>query len=93
MGGFGSAVLEALSDLGITHVRTKVLGLPDWYIEQGPQDLPAGTIWIDGGRHLRERERFLAQESETSRTAAHPGQLAAAGLTKKREQLGDEQGS
>ena len=39
MGGFGSAVLEALSEGGITHVRTKVLGLPDWYIEQGPQDL------------------------------------------------------
>ena len=39
MGGFGSAVLEALSDGGITRVTTKVLGLPDWYIEQGPQDL------------------------------------------------------
>jgi 1-deoxy-D-xylulose-5-phosphate synthase len=39
MGGFGSAVLEALSDAGITDVRTKVIGLPDWYIEQGPQDL------------------------------------------------------
>ena len=39
MGGFGSAVLEALSDAGVTGVKTKVLGLPDWYIEQGPQDL------------------------------------------------------
>ena len=39
MGGFGSAVLEALSDAGVTGVTTKVLGLPDWYIEQGPQDL------------------------------------------------------
>jgi 1-deoxy-D-xylulose-5-phosphate synthase len=39
MGGFGSAVLESLSDAGITGVMTKVLGLPDWYIEQGPQDL------------------------------------------------------
>ena len=39
MGGFGSAVLEALSDEGITHLRTKLIGLPDWYIEQGPQDL------------------------------------------------------
>jgi 1-deoxy-D-xylulose-5-phosphate synthase len=39
MGGFGSAVLEALSDAGLTGVTTKVLGLPDWYIEQGPQDL------------------------------------------------------
>ena len=39
MGGFGSAVLESLSESGITGVTTKVLGLPDWYIEQGPQDL------------------------------------------------------
>jgi 1-deoxy-D-xylulose-5-phosphate synthase len=38
MGGFGSAVLEALSDAGV-NVKTKILGLPDWYIEQGPQDL------------------------------------------------------
>jgi len=38
MGGFGSAVLEALSDGGVTNVTTKVLGLPDRYIEQGPQD-------------------------------------------------------
>ncbi len=39
MGGFGSAVLELLSSQGIVGVRTKCLGLPDWYIEQGPQDL------------------------------------------------------
>src|SRR5205085_7708080 len=38
MGGFGSVVLEALSDGGVTDVMTKVIGLPDWYIEQGPQD-------------------------------------------------------
>lgn len=38
MGGFGSAVLESLSDQGI-QLPTKVLGLPDWYIEQGPQEL------------------------------------------------------
>ena len=39
MGGFGAAVLESLSDQGITHLQTKLMGLPDWYIEQGPQDL------------------------------------------------------
>jgi len=39
LGGFGSAVLESLSDQGIVHVPTKVLGLPDKYIEQGPQAL------------------------------------------------------
>jgi 1-deoxy-D-xylulose-5-phosphate synthase len=39
IGGFGSAVLETFSEAGVTEVRTRVLGLPDWYIEQGPQDL------------------------------------------------------
>jgi len=39
MGGFGSAVLEFLSEEECWGLPTKVLGLPDWYIEQGPQDL------------------------------------------------------
>ncbi|MCA9473608.1 MAG: 1-deoxy-D-xylulose-5-phosphate synthase [Nitrospirales bacterium] len=39
MGGFGSAVLESLSDQGLWQLPTKVLGLPDIYIEQGPQEL------------------------------------------------------
>ena len=39
MGGFGSAVLEYLSDEGMYNLPTKCLGLPDWYIEQGPQNL------------------------------------------------------
>ncbi len=39
MGGFGSAVLELLSEKGIINLPTKFLGLPDQYIEQGPQDL------------------------------------------------------
>ena len=39
MGGFGSAVLELLSDEMVCNVPTRCIGLPDWYIEQGPQDL------------------------------------------------------
>ena len=39
MGGFGSAVLEFLSEEECWDLPTKVIGLPDWYIEQGPQDL------------------------------------------------------
>jgi 1-deoxy-D-xylulose-5-phosphate synthase len=39
MGGFGSAVLEALSDQHLSGLPTRVLGLPDQYIEQGPQDV------------------------------------------------------
>ncbi len=39
MGGFGSAVLEFLSEEGCWDLPSKILGLPDWYIEQGPQEL------------------------------------------------------
>ena len=39
LGGFGSAVLETLSEAGVNDVTTKLLGLPDWFVEQGPQDL------------------------------------------------------
>lgn len=37
MGGFGSAVLEALSIEGLFGVRTAVLGIPDAFIEHGSQ--------------------------------------------------------
>ena len=40
MGGFGSAVLESLSEDGLLiNLPTKCMGLPDWFIEQGPQDV------------------------------------------------------
>jgi 1-deoxy-D-xylulose-5-phosphate synthase len=93
MGGFGSAVLEAVSDLGITHVRTKVLGLPDWYIEQGPQDLLRERYRLTAEGIYESVKDLMAHDAETSRAAVLPGKLAAAGLTKKREHLGDEQGS
>src|SRR5512143_503573 len=36
-GGFGSAVLECLDARGVTGVKTLRIGLPDRYIEHGPQ--------------------------------------------------------
>ncbi|OGP86395.1 MAG: 1-deoxy-D-xylulose-5-phosphate synthase [Deltaproteobacteria bacterium RBG_13_65_10] len=39
MGGFGSAVLEALSDLGLHGVKTQVLGIGDAFIEHGPTEV------------------------------------------------------
>lgn len=35
MGGFGSTVLEALSDAGMTGVQVKRLGIPDAFVEHG----------------------------------------------------------
>ena len=38
-GGFGSAVLEALESAGLRGVRVERIGLPDRFIEHGPQEL------------------------------------------------------
>ena len=91
MGGFGSAVLEALSELGLTHLRTKVLGLPDWYIEQGPQDLLRERYGLTADGIYESIKALFAQEVISERTSL--GNLAASGFMKKRESLGDEQGS
>jgi 1-deoxy-D-xylulose-5-phosphate synthase len=37
-GGFGSAVLEFLNKTNISHIKMKRLGIPDKFIEQGPQE-------------------------------------------------------
>ncbi|MDR4481281.1 MAG: transketolase C-terminal domain-containing protein [Nitrospira sp.] len=86
MGGFGSAALEALSEEGLTHLRTKLIGLPDWYIEQGPQDL------------LRERYGLTADGIYNSVKALFGASVAtddAARLASLVGSLphGDEQGS
>ncbi|MBH0179745.1 MAG: 1-deoxy-D-xylulose-5-phosphate synthase, partial [Nitrospira sp.] len=87
MGGFGSAVLETLSDAGVNDVRTKIIGLPDWYVEQGPQDL------------LRERYGLTAEgiyqsvkELIGSAPATAKGQFTGVALGSQHP-LGDEQGS
>jgi 1-deoxy-D-xylulose-5-phosphate synthase len=38
-GGFGSAVLEYLADLGIPGLQIRRLGLPDRFVEQGTQEM------------------------------------------------------
>jgi 1-deoxy-D-xylulose-5-phosphate synthase len=38
-GGFGSAVLEALNDAGLISVAVERIGLPDAFVEHGPQPL------------------------------------------------------
>jgi 1-deoxy-D-xylulose-5-phosphate synthase len=84
MGGFGSAVLEALSEEGITHLHTKVLGLPDWYIEQGPQDLLRERYGLTAdGIYESIKELLGKSQPSTDRYWAVAGGLPH----------GDEQGS
>ncbi len=101
MGGFGSAVLESLSDQGITNVPTRLMGLPDWYIEQGPQDLLREKYGLTADGIYQEAKRLWTQvsagistaqpASSESRPRAKQGQRAAFPGLKGAD--GDEQGS
>jgi 1-deoxy-D-xylulose-5-phosphate synthase len=46
-GGFGSAVLECLDARGVTGVKTLRIGLPDTYIEHGPQKVLRQKYGLD----------------------------------------------
>jgi 1-deoxy-D-xylulose-5-phosphate synthase len=96
MGGFGSAVLEALSEMGIA-IPTKVVGLPDWYIEQGPQDLLREKYGLTAEGIYQSAKEFLvrvdsgaieAKEAELQHERAYSFKTPGAHNT-----LGDDQGS
>jgi 1-deoxy-D-xylulose-5-phosphate synthase len=58
-GGFGSAVLELLSDKGLSHVKVECLGIPDSFVGQGPQDLFRSRFFLDAdGIACRLKEAF-----------------------------------
>ena len=46
-GGFGSAVLEALESAGMAGVRVERIGLPDRFVEHGPQELFRSMFDLD----------------------------------------------
>ena len=46
-GGFGSAVLEVLNDAGITGFQLERIGVPDTFVEHGPQNLLRSKYGID----------------------------------------------
>ena len=62
-GGFGSAVLELLQEKGLLDVRVKRLGIPDLFVEHGPQSLLRAKYGIDedgivnGARGMVEERR------------------------------------
>ncbi|GFO68334.1 1-deoxy-D-xylulose-5-phosphate synthase 1 [Geomonas limicola] len=60
MGGFGSAVLELLSDEGLTEVRVKRIGIPDAFIEQGSQAQLRADLGLDGAGIAATCEAFLS---------------------------------
>ncbi|WP_458250641.1 1-deoxy-D-xylulose-5-phosphate synthase [Geobacter anodireducens] len=65
-GGFGSAVLELLADEGMTGVRVKRLGIPDRFVEQGPQQQLRADLGIDAAGIAAATEAFLAAKGASA---------------------------
>jgi len=53
-GGFGSAVSEALDRLGLGHVTVHRLGLPDLFIDHGPQSTMRDRLNLSADGIVRE---------------------------------------
>ncbi|WP_447974237.1 1-deoxy-D-xylulose-5-phosphate synthase [Nitrospira sp. Kam-Ns4a] len=93
MGGFGSAVLECLSERGVVGLPTRLLGLPDWFIEQGPQDLLREKYGLTAEGIYEAAKALLAGAPDWSAGADRA--LAGWTQSRRRRELdhGDDQGS
>jgi 1-deoxy-D-xylulose-5-phosphate synthase len=58
-GGFGSAVLEALSDQGLTGIRVERIGIADTFVEHGPQQLLRSLYGIDAPAIVKAAKRLM----------------------------------
>jgi 1-deoxy-D-xylulose-5-phosphate synthase len=53
-GGFGSAVLELFQERNLFSIRVKRLGIPDLFVENGPQSFLRAEYGIDENSIVRE---------------------------------------
>ncbi len=67
-GGFGSAVLEKLTEIGMSGLTFKMLGLPDTFIEQGPQNLLRKRLGLDAEGIAREALSLTGKTADPSVT-------------------------
>jgi len=69
-GGFGSAVLELFQERNLFSVQVKRLGIPDLFVEHGPQNLLREKYEIDeSGIFKRAKEMFEEGCSESPHTS------------------------
>jgi 1-deoxy-D-xylulose-5-phosphate synthase len=69
-GGFGSAVLEALNDAGLTAVAVERIGLPDIFVEHGSQVLLRAKYGLDAAG-VADAALRLIQQTDSPPAAAH----------------------
>ncbi len=61
-GGFGSAVLECLCDKGVTNFQLERIGIPDTFVEHGPQKFLRSKYGIDAPAIADAARRQLRNE-------------------------------
>jgi 1-deoxy-D-xylulose-5-phosphate synthase len=57
-GGFGSAILEFFVDQGLSNLKIKRLGIPDTFVEHGPQNLLREQCGIDKKKIIEEARKL-----------------------------------
>ena len=63
-GGFGSAVLEELNDSGITGFQLERIGIPDTFVEHGPQRLLRSKYGVDAEAIVEAAKSLMASSSK-----------------------------
>jgi 1-deoxy-D-xylulose-5-phosphate synthase len=58
-GGFGSAVLELLSQKNLSGIEVKCLGIPDTFVEQGSQSELRRKYGLDAEGIVRAAQALL----------------------------------
>jgi 1-deoxy-D-xylulose-5-phosphate synthase len=61
-GGFGDAVLEVLSGISNTPIRSLRFGIPDRFFDHGTRDSLLRQAGLDAASIAREVERWLTEE-------------------------------
>jgi 1-deoxy-D-xylulose-5-phosphate synthase len=62
-GGFGSAVLECLSDQRINGFCLECIGIPDIFVEHGPQKMLRSKYGIDASNIVNAAKRLMRDAS------------------------------
>jgi 1-deoxy-D-xylulose-5-phosphate synthase len=69
-GGFGSAVLEAIAEMGLEGIETLCLGIPDRFVPHGSQQTLLHSLGLDaGGLYFRLRQFFSTSPERLGRPA------------------------
>jgi 1-deoxy-D-xylulose-5-phosphate synthase len=64
IGGFGSAVLEYLSEIDIKGLKIKRIGIPDKFIEHGPQKFLRQMLGLDAERIAEKALQMVRQKEK-----------------------------